>query len=83
MVSYTEPMASDLVTFSYRDYLLSCDAARIAPGRYQAHVVIARRSDLCIVASRFFPAVQPFATDAAAVEHARMWAIDWIDQNQL
>lgn len=81
-MSYPEPATSDLVTFSYRDYLLSCDAARIAPGQFQAHVVIARRHDLCIVASRFFSSVQPFQTDAAAVEFARTWAVEWIDQLQ-
>ncbi len=73
---------ADLVTFAYRDYLLSCDAARIAPGRFQAHVVIARRSDLHIVASRFFSAQQCFASEAEAVEHARTWALDWINLNQ-
>jgi len=80
MVSYPESATPDLVTFSYRDYLLSCDAARIAPGQFQAHVVIARRRDLCIVASRFFSSAQAFETDAAAVEYARNWAVDWIDQ---
>ena len=79
-VNYPVPAASDLVTFSYRDYLLSCDAARIAPGQFQAHVVIARRADLCIVASRFFSSTQPFGSDAAAVEYARNWAVEWIDQ---
>ncbi len=82
MVSDSVSTASDLVTFSYRDYLLSCDAARISPGQYQAHVVIARRCDLCIVASRFFPATKPFDTDTEAVEHARTWAVDWIDSHQ-
>ena len=81
MVSYPEPATSDLVTFSYRNYLLSCDAARIAPGKVQAHVVIARRHDLCIVASHFFSSTEPFASDEAAVEYARTWAVDWIDQN--
>jgi hypothetical protein len=81
MVSYSEPVTSDLVTYSYRNYLLSCDAARIAPGQFQAHVVIARRDDLCIVASQFFSAMEPFANDADAVEYARTWAVEWIDQH--
>ncbi len=76
-----ESRQADLITFAYRDYLLSCDAARIAPGRFQAHVVIARRGDLHIVASRFFSAQQCFANEADAVEHARTWALDWIKRN--
>jgi len=83
IVSDTEHACADLVTFAYRDYLLSCNAARIAAGSYQAHAVIARRSDLHIVASRFVPAPRYFATESEAIEHARTWALDWINLNHV
>jgi hypothetical protein len=80
-VSDTGHPQADLVTYAYRGFLLSCDAARIAPGRFQAHVVIARRDDLHIVVSRFFPVQHAFVNEAEAVEHARAWGTAWIDEN--
>jgi hypothetical protein len=67
--------------FSHRGYLANCSPARKADGTYQPYVVIARCSDGELVVNRFFPRGVRFATKDAAVEHARQWAVDWINRS--
>ena len=65
--------------FTHRGYLLNCAPARAGDGTYQPYVVISRSSDGELVANRFFPADLRFADEAAAIAHARDWAVRWID----
>ncbi len=69
--------------FTHRGYLLNCAPARAGDGSFQPYVVISRSSDGEIVANRFFPNELRFADEAAAIAHARDWAVRWIDVSSL
>ncbi|KAA0085139.1 hypothetical protein [Trinickia soli] len=69
--------------FTHRGYLLNCAPARAGDGSYQPYVVISRSSDGELVANRFFPSELRFADEAAAIAHARDWAVRWIDASSL
>jgi hypothetical protein len=59
------------------NYLLHCDPMPMADGRFGAQVVIYSQEGTETVARRF-PALQEFATEAEAVEHARAWGAAWV-----
>ncbi|HWX13078.1 MAG TPA: hypothetical protein VNZ04_13955 [Trinickia sp.] len=65
--------------FIHRGYLLNCAPARARDGTYQPYIVISRSSDGELVANRFFPSELRFSDEAAAIAHARDWAVRWID----
>jgi hypothetical protein len=60
------------------EYLLHCDPMPMADGRFGSQVVIIRGHDGSSVIERRFPALDYFATEVEAVEHAKAWGIDWI-----
>lgn len=66
--------------FSHRGYLANCSPARKPDGTYQPYVVIARCSDGALLVNQFFPPTVRFPTRDAAIEHARQWAMDWINR---
>ncbi|MGN6650072.1 hypothetical protein [Trinickia sp.] len=69
--------------FTHRGYLLNCAPARAGDGSFQPYVVISRSSDGELVANRFFPNDLRFDNEAAAIAHARDWAVRWIDASSL
>ena len=69
--------------FTHRGYLLNCAPAKAGDGTYQPYVVISRSSDGELVANRFFPSELRFDDEAAAIAHARDWAVRWIDASSL
>jgi hypothetical protein len=52
-------------------------------GTWQPYVVISRSSDGELVANRFFPTDFRFTDEAAAIAHARDWAVRWIDASSV
>jgi hypothetical protein len=69
--------------FTHRGYLLNCAPARASDGTWQPYVVISRSSDGELVANRFFPTEARFTDEAAAIAHARDWAVRWIDASSI
>ncbi|CAB3754443.1 hypothetical protein [Paraburkholderia solisilvae] len=69
--------------FTHRGYLLNCSPARAGDGTWQAYVVVSRSSDGELVANRFFPTDLRFTDEAAAIAHARDWAVRWIDASSM
>jgi hypothetical protein len=69
--------------FTHRGYLLNCEQARAGDGTWQPYVVISRSSDGELVANRFFPTDFRFTDEAAAIAHARDWAVRWIDASSV
>jgi len=69
--------------FTHRGYLLNCAPARTGDGSWQPYVVISRSSDGELVANRFFPSDLRFPDEAAAIAHARDWAVRWIDASSV
>jgi hypothetical protein len=69
--------------FTHRGYLLNCAPALARDGTYQPYIVISRSSDGELVANRFFPSELRFSDEAAAIAHARDWAVRWIDASSL
>ncbi len=68
------------VIFAHRQYLFDCEPVRMPDGRYGAMVIIIRANSGSFVTSRRFPDPEYFVEADHAVEHARQWAVDWIDQ---
>ena len=64
----------------YRDHVLSCEPMRQDDGRYQARVVITSLGGDQTRSQRFLD-LQAFATEEAAIEHARRSGMEWIDIN--
>ena len=64
----------------YRDHLLSCQPMRQDDGRYQARVVITSLGGDQTRSQRFLD-LQVFASEEAAIEHARRSGMEWIDIN--
>ena len=64
----------------YRDHVLSCEPMRQDDGRYQARVVITSLGGDQTRSQRFLD-LQVFATEEAAIEHARRSGMEWIDIN--
>ncbi|CAG9258421.1 hypothetical protein PCAR4_440153 [Paraburkholderia caribensis] len=46
-------------------------------------MVVSRSSDGELVANRFFPTDLRFTDEAAAIAHARDWAVRWIDASSM
>jgi hypothetical protein len=68
--------------FKVGQYLLHCDPMPMpmADGRFGAQVVIYSEEGTETVARRF-PALEEFATEKEAVEHARAWGHAWVKDN--
>jgi len=64
----------------YRNYVLSCQPMRQDDGRYQARVVITSLGGDQTRSQRFLD-LQVFASEEAAIEHARRSGMEWIDIN--
>ncbi len=64
----------------YRDYLLTCQPAPQPDGRYQARVVITSLAGDRTRSQRFLD-LELFASEEAAIEHARQSGMEWIDIN--
>ena len=68
--------------FTHGGYVLNCAPARTTEGAYTPSVVILRSSDGEFVANRLFPADLRFSDARTAIEHARDWAMGWIDASR-
>ena len=64
----------------YRNHVLSCQPMRQDDGRYQARVVITSLGGDQTRSQRFLD-LQVFASEEAAIEHARRSGMEWIDIN--
>lgn len=68
-------------TFANQGYLLCCTALPVDSGGFHAQVQITRYRDKADMGTtRFTPAVS-FSTRAIAIEHARAWSVDWVNNN--
>lgn len=63
------------------EYLLHCDPMPMADGRFGSQVIVISGHDGAEIVERRFPALDYFATEADAVEHAKAWGIAWIKDN--
>jgi hypothetical protein len=68
--------------FTHGGYVLNCLPTHTTEGGYTPSVVILRSSDGEFVANRLFPAELCFTDARAAIEHARDWAMGWIDASR-
>lgn len=64
--------------FEHEGYVVFCEPDRLANGRYVAQALVRSTADEW---GRGFYALGEFATEAAAIKHARLWARSWIDYN--
>ncbi len=65
----------------YRDYMLTCQTQRQPDGRFQARVAITSLAGSHTRSQRFLD-LDVFASEQAAIEHARHSGMEWIDFNQ-
>jgi len=70
---------SDYRSF-YRDHLLTCRPQAQDDGRFQARVAISALGGLKTQTQRFLDLAM-FDSHDAAVEHARLAGMEWIDEN--
>lgn len=67
--------------FANQGYLLHCIALPIDSGGFHAQVQITRYRDKADMGTtRLTPAVC-FSTCAIAIEHARAWSVEWVNNN--
>ena len=64
----------------YRDYMLTCQPLNQPNGRFQARVVITAMAGDRTRSQRFLD-LEVFASEQAAIEHARQSGMQWIDVN--
>lgn len=64
----------------YREHLISCYATADDGGSFRAHAAIAAIGISLARAQRFID-LEGFSTEAEAVSHAEVAAIDWLDHN--
>jgi hypothetical protein len=64
----------------YREHLISCYATVDDGGRYRAHAAIAAVGISLAHAQRFID-IEGFSTEAEAVWHAEVAAINWLDDH--
>ena len=64
----------------YRNFLLSCHPMPQDDGRYQARVAITSLGGDQTRSQRFLD-LQAFASEEAAIAHARQSGMEWIDVN--
>jgi hypothetical protein len=64
----------------YREHLISSYATADDSGSYRAHAAIAAVGLTLARAQRFID-LEGFSTEAEAVSHAEVAAIDWLDHN--
>ena len=64
--------------FEHEGYVVFCEPDRLPDGRYVAQALVRGTADEW---GRGFYALGEFATEAAAIVHARTWARTWIDHN--
>lgn len=74
-------MEEDERCFHYRGYLLMCDPTRLGGGGYQANAVIVRADQTGDTLFAASPEKLIFISEEAAVEHARSWAAQWVDEH--
>ncbi len=64
----------------YRGFTLHCDPMQLADGRFSAQVVIGNEEGDTQI-DRRFPALDDFPTEAEAVQYAKAWGIQWVDDH--
>ena len=68
-------------TFANQGYLLRCITVPLPDGGFHAKVEITRYEDRADMGGAVFTPEVPFPTRAAAIEHARAWAVEWVRNN--
>ncbi|MFS0754627.1 hypothetical protein ABC383_08010 [Noviherbaspirillum sp. 1P10PC] len=68
-------------TFANQGYLLRCIAVPLPDGSFHASVQITRYADRADMGTTEFTPEVPFASRAAAIEHARAWSVEWVRNN--
>lgn len=76
-------MDEDERCFYYKGYLLMCDPTPLESGGFRANAVICRPHSSDSVAFAESPEGVHLITEGAAVEYARTWAIQWVDQHRM
>ena len=64
----------------YRDHMLHCEPQKQDGGRFQARVAISALGGMKTRAQRFLD-LAVFDSHDAAVEHARVAGMEWVDKN--
>jgi hypothetical protein len=68
-------------TFANQGYLLRCVVVPVQDGGFHARVEIIRYEDQADMGVTAFTPEVPFASRAAAIEHARAWGVEWVRNN--
>jgi hypothetical protein len=64
--------------FNGTEYLLHCEPMTMADGRFGSQVTVTSGHDGAQITERRFPALDYFPTEGEAVEHAKVWGLNWI-----
>jgi hypothetical protein len=68
-------------TFANQGYLLSCTAIALESGGFHAQVQITRYRDKADMGTTRFTPEVAYSTRAIAIEHARAWSVEWVNNN--
>jgi hypothetical protein len=68
-------------TFANQGYLLRCISVPLENGGFHAEVQITRYSDKADMGTTRFTPEIAYSTRAIAIEHARAWSVQWVDNN--
>jgi len=68
-------------TFANQGYILRCIAVSLQDGGFHAKAEITRYEDQMDMGGAVFAPEVPFPGRAAAIEHARAWAVEWVRNN--
>ena len=67
--------------FANQGYLLSCTAVPSENGGFHAQVQITRYRDKADMGTTRFTPELAYSTRAIAIEHARAWSVEWVNNN--
>ncbi len=67
--------------FANQGYLLCCTAIALESGGFHAQVQITRYRDKADMGTTRFTPEVAYSTRAIAIEHARAWSVEWVNNN--
>jgi hypothetical protein len=67
--------------FANQGYLLCCSAVPLESGGFHAQVQITRYRDKADMGTTRFTPELAYSTRAVAIEHARAWSVEWVNNN--
>lgn len=67
--------------FANQGYLLCCTAITLETGGFHAQVQITRYRDKADMGTTRFTPEMAYSTRAIAIEHARAWSVEWVNNN--